>query len=130
MDPRIGSTSIHSLQQLHALKKRPQIREKQIETFSNLLQAELAKPEKLKLSKHAEQRMEARGITMTEATWMRISKKVAEAKDKGLQETLVLTNEAALVVSARNQTVITALDRQEAKDQIFTNINGTIIIDE
>ena len=46
----------------------------------------------------------------------------------GIKESLVLLNNAALIVSAKNNTVITAMDREEAIDQIFTNINGTIIM--
>ena len=47
----------------------------------------------------------------------------------GVTDSLVLTKEAALVVSAKNNTVITAMGRDEASSQIFTNINGTILID-
>ena len=52
-----------------------------------------------------------------------------EAKKLGVKESLVLLDDAALIVSAKNQTVITAMDRKEAMSQIFTNINGTIVMD-
>lgn len=48
----------------------------------------------------------------------------------GVKESLVLLNDAALIVSAKNNTVITAMNRKEATEQIFTNINGTIIMNE
>ena len=54
---------------------------------------------------------------------------VAEAKQKGLDETLVLADDVALIVSAKNATVITAMDRSEAGSQIFSNINGAIILE-
>ncbi|EGQ27383.1 TIGR02530 family flagellar biosynthesis protein [Mammaliicoccus sciuri] len=85
-------------------------------------------PEKLKISKHANDRLQERGIQMTDAEWTRISEKVDEAKRKGIRESLVLTDQAALIVSAKNSTVITAMDRMEAKDQLFTNIDGTILL--
>jgi len=39
-----------------------------------------------------------------------------------------LMDQAALIVSAKNSTVITAMDRIEAKDQLFSNIDGTIVL--
>ena len=65
---------------------------------------------------------------MTDAEWMRIATKVDEAKKKGVNESLVLTSNAAMIISAKNNTVITAMNRKEATEQIFTNIDGTIIL--
>ncbi|CAN7429525.1 TIGR02530 family flagellar biosynthesis protein [Rossellomorea sp. LjRoot5] len=83
----------------------------------------------MQISKHAKARMEKRGISIPSETWEKIGEKVKEAKKKGVQDSLVILKDAALIVSAKNQTVITALDREEANSQIFTNINGTILID-
>jgi flagellar operon protein len=83
----------------------------------------------MEISKHAKRRMEQRGISIPSETWEKIGEKVKEAKNKGVQDSLVILKDAALIVSAKNQTVITALDREEANSQIFTNINGTILID-
>lgn len=74
--------------------------------------------------------MHVRGIEFSEAEWGKIAAKVEEAKRKGVTESLVLTRDAALIVSAKNETVITVLNRDEAASQIFTNINGTIIIND
>ena len=87
------------------------------------------KKSNLTLTKHAEERMVERNIIMNESKWQSIATQVEKAKAKGITDSLVLTDEAALVVSAKNQTVITMMNRQEATEKIFTNINGTIIID-
>ncbi|WAA10719.1 TIGR02530 family flagellar biosynthesis protein [Fervidibacillus albus] len=84
----------------------------------------------LAISKHAKERLQQRNIDISEANWDKISEKIKQAKDMGVNESLVLLKNAALIVSAKNETVITAMNRQEATKQIFTNINGTIIIDE
>lgn len=97
--------------------------------FSKHLQNALENNSKLKVSKHAEQRMNQRGIEITSDRWHQIENKMHEAKKLGVNESLILLKDAALVVSAKNNTVITAMDRQEAGTQIFTNINGTIILD-
>lgn len=83
----------------------------------------------LTLSKHAQIRMAQRNIDIDSATWSKIESKIQQAKKMGVTESLVLTENSALVVSAKNNTVITAMNRQEASSQIFTNINGTILID-
>lgn len=127
MDPRIQSHSLQSLPKpaRHVAQRHVQ----QPGSFQQLLQTELHTPAELKISKHAQQRMDTRGIDISTEQWMTIHEKVKEAKAKGVNDSLVLTSDAALVVSAKNNTVITVLDREEAKSQIFTNINGTIVID-
>ena len=82
----------------------------------------------LKISKHATERLEDRNITISEDEWQEITEKVFEAKNKGVNQPLVILDQAALIVSAKNATVITALDRLEAKQQVFTNIDGTIVL--
>ncbi|EDL63948.1 TIGR02530 family flagellar biosynthesis protein [Bacillus sp. SG-1] len=82
------------------------------------------------ISKHADSRLKQRGIEIPAETWREVESKVAQAKLKGVKESLVLLDNAALIVSAKNSTVITAMDRREAGSQIFTNIDGTIIIDK
>ncbi|WP_144509252.1 TIGR02530 family flagellar biosynthesis protein [Bacillus sp. FJAT-22090] len=82
----------------------------------------------LKVSKHANQRLTERNIHITDAEWQLVSDKVFEARSKGVKDSLVLMDQAALIVSAKNATVITAMDRTEAKDQLFTNIDGTIVL--
>ena len=82
----------------------------------------------LKVSKHASIRLHERNIHIDDGQWEKITNKIFEAKAKGVNDSLVLTNNAALIVSAKNATVITAMNRQEAQDQLFTNIDGTIVL--
>lgn len=96
-------------------------------SFLKHLQEASAKAE-LKVSKHANQRLEERNIYISDAEWQIVSEKVSEARSKGVNESLVLMDQAALIVSAKNATVITAMDRTEAKNQLFTNIDGTIVL--
>lgn len=96
------------------------------QSFSELLAEQTT--DLLKVSKHASNRLQERNIHIDDGQWKRITNKVFEAKSKGVNDSLVLTNNAALIVSAKNATVITAMDRNEAQDQIFTNIDGTIVL--
>ena len=87
-----------------------------------------ASKQELKVSKHANERIIERKINITEHEWQVVSDKVFEAHSKGVKQPLVLMDQATLIVSAKNATVITAMDRTEAKQQLFTNIDGTIVL--
>ncbi|WP_155590235.1 TIGR02530 family flagellar biosynthesis protein [Lysinibacillus cavernae] len=87
-----------------------------------------ATKQELKVSKHAHERIVERKIDISEQEWQVVSDKVFEAHSKGVKQPLVLMDQAALIVSAKNATVITAMDRTEAKQQLFTNIDGTIVL--
>lgn len=126
MDKRIQH---HHLHQLPKPGLMPQKSGGPKTSFKDVFQAHIIGTDELKVSKHAEKRLNDRGIVIGQDKWAQIKTKVDEAKAKGVQDSLVVLNDAALVVSAKNNTVITALDRDEAKTQIFTNINGTILID-
>ncbi|GEK32558.1 TIGR02530 family flagellar biosynthesis protein [Kurthia sibirica] len=82
----------------------------------------------IKVSKHAQQRIEQRKIDISATEWHAIEEKIVSAHKKGLNDALVLTKNAALIINVKNQTVITAMNRQEANDQIFTNIDGAIVL--
>ena len=82
----------------------------------------------LTISKHAKERMVERNINIKENQWKQINEKVFEAKQKGVTDALVVVDDATLVVSAKNNTVVTALHKADAKEKIFTNINGTILL--
>lgn len=97
--------------------------------FSLQLQSAIESHNRLTLSKHAKERLAQRGIDINQERWSKIEDKVRQAKAKGVNDSLVLLKDAALIVSAKNNTVITAMGRKEAADQIFTNINGTIVLE-
>lgn len=126
MDNRIQSHHLHQLPNPALLPKKTK---QATASFKDVFHAKLKENEALKVSKHAEKRLHDRGIVINPEQWSQITAKIQEAKAKGVNDSLVVLKDAALVVSARNNTVITALDRDEAKTQIFTNINGTILID-
>ncbi|MGM0873672.1 MAG: TIGR02530 family flagellar biosynthesis protein [Bacillota bacterium] len=100
---------------------------KQNVSFHKLLNNELINTQ-LKISKHAQERLSQRKITLSDDEWSSIERRIGEARQKGVNDSLVLVSQAALIINAKNNTVITAMDREEAKAQIFTNINGTIIM--
>ncbi len=84
--------------------------------------------DKLKLSGHAKTRLESRDIQLGAAEWQRVLGGVDKAAAKGSRESLVLLDDVALVVSVKNRTVITAVDRANLKDNVFTNIDSAVVV--
>ena len=82
----------------------------------------------LKFSAHAMQRLKDRQIQFDSETMARMNDAINKADSKGVQDTLVLTDKAALIVSVPNRTVITAMDRGQLTGNVFTNIDGAVIV--
>ncbi|RYG23979.1 flagellar biosynthesis protein [bacterium] len=82
----------------------------------------------LKVSGHAQSRLNSRGIEMDGAAWGRVKEGVDRAAAKGARESLVLMDDVALVVSVKNRTVITAVDKANLKESVFTNIDSAVIV--
>jgi len=81
----------------------------------------------LKFSAHATRRLESRGVVLDQAELGRLDEAVKALADRGANESLVLTNDAAYVVGIPQRTVITAMTRSEAVGQIFTQIDSTYV---
>jgi flagellar operon protein len=81
----------------------------------------------LQFSKHALARVQRRGIELDAGTLQRLSAGVQRAAGKGSRDSLVLVDGTAFVVSVRNNTVITAVDSEHMKDNVFTNIDSAVI---
>jgi hypothetical protein len=82
----------------------------------------------IKFSAHATQRLKERNIQFDPETMSRMNDAITKADSKGVQDTLVLTDKAALIVSVPSRTVITAMDRNNLSGNVFTNIDGAVII--
>jgi flagellar operon protein len=96
-------------------------------SFGEVLTDKLAEAP-LKVSAHAQARLTSRQIQLDKADWDRIEAGIERAAAKGAREALVLSEKAALVVSVRNRTVITAVDPAGLKENVFTNIDSAVIV--
>jgi flagellar operon protein len=82
----------------------------------------------IKFSAHATQRLRERQIQFSTETMAKLNDAINKADAKGVQDTLVITDKAALIVSVPNRTVITAMDKNNLEGNVFTNIDGAVII--
>ena len=85
------------------------------------------KSTQVQFSGHALQRVRRRGIEIDAGTLQRLQSGVDRAAGKGARESVVFVDSTAFVVSVRNRTVITAVDRDHMKDHVFTNIDSAVI---
>jgi len=84
--------------------------------------------DRLKVSGHAQTRLQSRNIDLSQDQWDRVVGGVDQAAAKGSKESLVMVDNAALVVSVKNRTVITAVDQAQLKNNVFTNIDSAVIV--
>lgn len=82
----------------------------------------------LKFSKHATNRLADRNIELTKQQLERLADGTKKASEKGINESLVIVDKLAFIVNVPSNTVITAMDQSQAEDNIYTNIDGAVII--
>lgn len=86
-----------------------------------------ASDSKVTFSKHANERLESRNISLSDDQIDRLNKGVLQAKEKSINESLVMMDNIAFIVNVKNNTVITAME-QEEESNVFTNIDGAVIV--
>jgi flagellar operon protein len=83
---------------------------------------------KLKFSNHAIERMQSRGISFSPEEMGKIEGAIGKAAAKGAKDTLLLTDNSALIVSVKDNTIVTVMDKASLKENVFTNIDSTVMI--
>lgn len=97
------------------------------ESFKAVLQKVQNEQHPLRFSRHATNRLQTRGIEMNEEMIARLQNAKTQAKEKGINESLILMDDMAFIVNVKNSTVVTAMGREENESSIFTNIDGAVI---
>ena len=96
-------------------------------SFNQVLQGKLNKTN-LQYSKHADFRMKSLGIVRSKEFETQLEVATGKARAKNIKEGLILKEDYGFVVSVKNNTVITVVDLKDATDNVFTNIDGAVII--
>ena len=95
-------------------------------SFRDVLLSQAQKDEgTLKFSKHANERLASRNINLSNEQMLRLSEGTDRARQKGINESLIVVDELAFIVNVKNNTVVTAVG--DSEDKIFTNIDGAVI---
>ncbi len=98
------------------------------ESFAEQLQKTLGNRE-VEFSNHAIRRLESRQIDVIENDRIeRLNRGVELAAEKGSEESLILVDSTAFIVSVKNNTVITTVSEDYQKGYVFTNIYSSFIV--
>jgi len=82
----------------------------------------------MKYSKHAVERLQSRNINLSKQEMQKIETALTKAADKGVKETLIIMGNTALIANVKNRTIVTAATGENLRDNVFTNIDGAVII--
>ena len=72
--------------------------------------------------------MRTRGISYSPEDISKLTDAISRAAAKGSKDSLVLMNDSALIVSVKNNTVVTVMDKNALKENVFTNIDSTVVL--
>jgi flagellar operon protein len=81
----------------------------------------------IQLSRHAQKRIERRDLDLDPARLTRLNSAIDRAAAKGSRNSVVMLDGLAVVVDVRDRTVVTAMNAQEGKEKVFTNIDSVVI---
>lgn len=96
--------------------------------FKSVFEKELKDLDSIKFSKHAIERLQSRNINLTQKEVEKIDEAVKKAEKKGIKETLIIMGSNAFIANVKNKTVVTATCGENLNDNVFTNIDGAVII--
>ncbi len=82
----------------------------------------------INFSKHAMSRAQERGIELTPALMEALSDSVEKAQEKGAKNILAFNATQAFIINVPFGRVITTMNQDEMKENIFTNIDGAVLI--
>ena len=87
-----------------------------------------SKKTELKFSKHADARLSERNISLSDEQLQRLNAGAKKAGAKGIDESLMIMDDLAFIVNIKNSTVVTAIDSRASEENVFTNIDGAVIV--
>ena len=97
-------------------------------SFADVLKNTIEKNSEVNFSNHAIKRAVDHNMDITDDELNRLNEGVRLASEKNLDDTLILVGEKAFVVSVKNNTVITTVNNNSIQGNVFTNINGAVIV--
>jgi len=96
--------------------------------FNDFFQNAVKNSQDIKFSKHAQTRMQERKIELSQFELEKIKEAVSKAGSKGIKDSLVLLESVALIINVPSKTVVTTVEKGSIKENIFTNIDGAVIL--
>lgn len=130
--PNVSSlpSDVQKAEQANSLKKGEQ------SEFKGLIERELLQPQisqkqigpEVNVSTHAVKRLQERNIELDGNEYMKLKEAIGKLRAKGGHDSLVITNKAAYVIDVDKNTVVTAVDKNNMNENVFTKIDSTIFM--
>ncbi len=110
---------------VESLKKvQTPLKEPGTKSFDDVLNEEITR---IKFSQHAKNRVESRNLDLSSEDLSKLDEAVDKANEKGAKDSMIFLRDMAFIVNVKNRTVITALDSEQIRDNVFTNIDSVLI---
>lgn len=122
--PIIGASQPQPIQRLNRTKAGGSAQ------FGAVLQQELGRAEStgVAFSKHAMLRAEERGIEVDDTLMDQLTSSVERAQAKGATNILAFDATRAFIINVPHGRVITTMSQEEMEENIFTNIDGAVLL--
>ncbi len=96
--------------------------------FEDIFEKIQSKNNEIKFSKHAISRIDTRNIELNKDELERLKIGFNKAEEKGVKDALIFVGDKAFIASIKNKTIITTFNKEQLKNNVFTNIDGAVIV--
>lgn len=95
-------------------------------SFKDILNKTLDDKNSFTISKHASLRL--KNLNFNENDMKNIEKGFKEAEEKGCKNSVMVYKDVAIIASIENKTIITAVEKDRAESNVFTNIDSVVLL--
>ncbi len=121
--------SIQGVSQVERVQRVGQMNRPASGQFGALLNREIKATEPaISFSKHAQSRAEERGIQVDDTLMGQLADSVERAQAKGATNILAFDATRAFIINVPHGRVITTMSQEEMEENIFTNIDGAVLL--
>ncbi|ERI91253.1 flagellar operon protein [Clostridiales bacterium oral taxon 876 str. F0540] len=128
MSYRVINGKLYSIDDYAKLPYDVQNKANEDTSFKQILSKEINKKDGFVISNHAAERLRDRNITLNESDMNKLNDGINKALEKGASESLILYKDIAFLTSIKNRTIITAVDKENSKGNVFTNIDSVVLL--
>ncbi len=95
--------------------------------FNEILK-QIENKDEIKFSKHATKRLSSRDIPISKEEIRKLETAFDKAAKSGVRDALILIDNKAFIANIKSKTIVTTVEKDKLKENVFTNIDGAVII--
>lgn len=111
-----------------AIIKKTELNSSSLTSSQSKFEEILREKSELKFSAHAQKRLQSRNIELSENDIEKLKSGIQKIREKGGNDSVILADNRAYVVSVKNNTVVTVMEGKDLKENIFTNIDSMMMV--